>query len=102
VARSSRGAPRRRTLVEKSASISYSLHPGRVARIARSCAAAEIAAARRITASFAVVLEQTHVVERGAHIADFGGRGDARACLCPDLIQPSHDARVPARVGPGA
>src|SRR2546426_7788677 len=49
----------------------------------------------------AVVLDQAHVVERGAHVADFGRRGDARACLRPDLIQPSHDARVPTRVGAG-
>ena len=49
----------------------------------------------------AVVLEETHIVERGAHVADLGGRRDARARLRPDLIQPSHDARVPTRVGPG-
>src|SRR6266849_6158329 len=49
----------------------------------------------------AVVLEETHFVEGGAHVADFGRRRDAGACLRPDLIQPSHDARVPSRVGPG-
>src|SRR5712692_11717050 len=48
-----------------------------------------------------VVLDQTHVVERGAHVADLGRRADARACLRADLIQPSHDARVPTRVGSG-
>src|SRR6266853_2445571 len=49
----------------------------------------------------AFVLDETHVVERRAHVANLGRRGDARARLRPDLIQPSHDARVPTRVGSG-
>src|SRR6266853_492761 len=48
-----------------------------------------------------VVLEEAHLVERGAHVAYFRRRSDARARLRPDLIQPSHDARVPTRVGSG-
>ena len=51
-----------------------------------------------MTRELVVVLDQPHLVERDAHVADLGRRGDAGAGLRAHVVQPAHDARVPGRV----
>src|SRR5258708_38939995 len=48
----------------------------------------------------AVVLEETHLIEGGAHVADFGRGAGPGACPRPGPLWPSPVARVPRRPGP--